>query len=81
MDEERRLFYVGLTRAQEKLTLTHCQTRKRYGAIRPVTASRFLLEIPAQLVVRHKGAFRPVTAEQRENLVSNFLASLGPRKG
>ncbi len=81
VDEERRLFYVGLTRAQEKLTLTHCKTRKRYGAIKPVTGSRFLLEIPPQLVVRHVGAFRPVTADQRESLVSNFLASLGPAAG
>jgi DNA helicase-2/ATP-dependent DNA helicase PcrA len=79
IDEERRLFYVGLTRAKERLTLTHCRTRKRYGTIRPVTASRFLLEIPSELLTRHQGTFRPVTAEQRDSLVSGFLAGLSEK--
>jgi DNA helicase-2/ATP-dependent DNA helicase PcrA len=47
VDEERRLFYVGLTRAKERLVLTRCQIRTRYGAQKPVSPSRFLLEIPA----------------------------------
>lgn len=76
VDEERRLFYVGLTRAQDSLVLTSCKSRMRYGQRKPITMSRFLIEIPHTLVHVHHGAFRPVTAAQREDLVSNFLAGL-----
>lgn len=76
VDEERRLFYVGLTRAKERLILSRCKTRKRHGQQKPVTASRFLLEIPKAMIRDHQGEFRPVTAEQRESLVTDFLASL-----
>jgi len=51
LEEERRLFYVGLTRAMEKIYLTHAQTRRRFGGtptyMRP---SRFIHEIPSQLI-------------------------------
>lgn len=43
--EERRLCYVGLTRAQESLTLSMALTRRRWGKPRPTTPSRFLYEI------------------------------------
>jgi DNA helicase-2/ATP-dependent DNA helicase PcrA len=76
VDEERRLFYVGLTRAKERLVLTRCQIRTRYGAQKPVSPSRFLLEIPADALKDHKGEFRPVTSDQREGLLAGFLAGL-----
>lgn len=76
IDEERRLFYVGLTRAQNKLVLSRCQSRKRNGQSRPASPSRFLLEIAPNLVRDYKGEFRPVTQEQRGSLVSSFLAKL-----
>ena len=45
-DEERRLLYVGITRAQEKLMLTYCATRLRYGtaclASAPPSSVKFL---------------------------------------
>lgn len=74
LDEERRLFYVGITRAQEKLTLSYCRQRKKQGVVRPVAPSRFLLEIDQSLVVCHEMGNRPVTATEREDLVKNFLA-------
>ena len=43
--EERRLCYVGITRAQEKLTLSLALTRRKWGKARPTTPSRFLYEI------------------------------------
>ncbi len=43
--EERRLCYVGITRAQEKLTLSLALTRRRWGKARPTTPSPFLYEI------------------------------------
>ncbi|MDD4251431.1 MAG: UvrD-helicase domain-containing protein [Candidatus ainarchaeum sp.] len=45
MEEERRLMYVGITRAKEKLFLTNCKTRYLYGHRDYMTASRFLGEI------------------------------------
>jgi superfamily I DNA/RNA helicase len=76
VDEERRLFYVGLTRAKERLVLTRCQTRTRYGTQKPVSPSRFLLEIPADALKDHKGEFRPVSSDQREGMLAGFLAGL-----
>ncbi|MBX2987014.1 MAG: UvrD-helicase domain-containing protein [Bdellovibrionaceae bacterium] len=78
-DEERRLFYVGLTRAKQRLVLCRCQTRKRHGAQRAVAPSRFLLDIPQGLFQQHQGAYRPVTASERDDLVSGFLAKLQAR--
>ncbi|QDV67125.1 ATP-dependent DNA helicase PcrA [Rosistilla carotiformis] len=46
--EERRLCYVGITRAQEKLTLSLALTRRKWGKPRPTTPSRFLYEITGQ---------------------------------
>jgi len=50
IEEERRLLYVGMTRARETLTLTSCCLRRVFGAEMPVQPSRFLEEIPATLV-------------------------------
>ncbi|MDA0668221.1 MAG: UvrD-helicase domain-containing protein [Planctomycetota bacterium] len=46
LEEERRLFYVALTRAREELLLSHCRMRFRTGAPGPTTPSRFLQELP-----------------------------------
>ncbi len=46
VDEERRLCYVGITRAREKLTILHTDGRMKYGKIEPRELSRFLAEIP-----------------------------------
>lgn len=54
LEEERRLCYVALTRAQKKLTLTWAQVRRRYGGGAPEASlpSRFLDEIPKRLTER-----------------------------
>lgn len=49
IEEERRLFYVGITRAREYLYLTHCLYRYLYGQTTEAVESRFLREIPAHL--------------------------------
>ena len=50
MDEERRLFYVAVTRAMETLTISHCASRKKYGQSMPCHPSPFLKELPPDLV-------------------------------
>jgi ATP-dependent DNA helicase Rep len=46
IEEERRLFYVGITRAQKTLSLTLAKKRKQFGEVFDTTASRFLAELP-----------------------------------
>jgi superfamily I DNA/RNA helicase len=52
VDEERRLFYVGVTRARERLVLTSCRRRKRWSETIRCTESRFLDELPQESLVR-----------------------------
>jgi DNA helicase-2/ATP-dependent DNA helicase PcrA len=50
MAEERRLFYVGITRAKKRLYLVHTLNRSTYGYSEPAEPSRFLDDIPAELI-------------------------------
>jgi DNA helicase-2/ATP-dependent DNA helicase PcrA len=50
LEEERRLFYVALTRAREEIHLSHCRMRFRTGAPGPQAPSRFLDELPPELL-------------------------------
>ncbi len=75
LDEERRLFYVGITRARERLTMTYCAKRSRYGAEERCLPSSFIKEIPNTLyefVDYEKLMKEPATQEQCED----FFASL-----
>jgi DNA helicase II / ATP-dependent DNA helicase PcrA len=73
LDEERRLLYVGITRAQEKLILSHCRERKKQGVIKRVSPSRFILEVDKNLYSQFEMGARPVSEQAREDLVQNFL--------
>ncbi len=55
LEEERRLCYVGITRAQRSLTLTWCARRKQFGDYTECTPSRFLDELPQEDVIREGG--------------------------
>jgi len=50
LEEERRLFYVAITRAQHRLYLTHARVRRRQGELAETTPSRFLQELPPDLL-------------------------------
>ena len=50
MEEERRLFYVGMTRAKERLFLSRAEERSTFGVGRANLASRFLDELPVELM-------------------------------
>ena len=63
MEEERRLCYVAITRAKEKLTISHARQRMLYGRTSSALPSRFLKEIPEDVVVR-KGLFYGAAPER-----------------
>ena len=65
LEEERRLAYVGITRARERLFVSYAESRRIHGETRPAMASRFIEEIPAEHLteVRLRGTVdRPVSA-------------------
>ena len=70
VSEERRLAYVGLTRAQEMLYVTRCVCRRRHGREVVCAPSRFLQEIPEELMER-----RDVAAESREPVAAGELSA------
>ena len=59
IEEERRLAYVGITRAMEDLTLTSARTRMVRGEVQYNPVSRFLAEIPDELLDEESGSRRP----------------------
>jgi DNA helicase-2/ATP-dependent DNA helicase PcrA len=59
LEEERRLCYVGMTRAQSQLVLTSAARRRVFGEYQSTEPSRFLDEIPSELVERVTPAFTP----------------------
>jgi ATP-dependent DNA helicase UvrD/PcrA len=78
LDEERRLFYVAVTRAMQTLTISHCGGRKRYGQLMPCHPSPFLKELPAELVEHaDERAQQPVTTESGKNLFAAMREGLG----
>ena len=69
MDEERRLFYVAVTRAMQTLTISHCGGRKKYGQVMPCHPSPFLKELPAEFVeTDDEKSKKPVEANTGKNL-------------
>jgi DNA helicase II / ATP-dependent DNA helicase PcrA len=76
ISEERRLFYVGVTRAQEKLVMTHARLRKRYGKMREVLPSRFLQEVNPVFYTHHSTGYRPVCENARDQMLKNLQDKL-----
>lgn len=75
--EERRLFYVGLTRARHRLTLSGCATRSRRGEELPRQPSRFLKDIPAELLEMRSGDLRStLTEDDRQEMKQNFFTQM-----
>ncbi len=80
VEEERRLFYVAITRARNKLVLTSCLKRRRQMSIVESEPSRFLDEIPPNLVEYHEPS-APLTEEQGHDIFQNMLASFKAQMG
>jgi superfamily I DNA/RNA helicase len=71
--EERRLCYVGITRAREHLILTGATQRKRYGRMHPQQPSRFLNELPQEIINTAEEEPDPEKQEQR---ATDFFAQM-----
>jgi superfamily I DNA/RNA helicase len=67
--EERRLMFVGMTRARRNLYLSHAQSRQLYGKTLALPRSRYLREIPEELLTRSTLAARKVTKEKQLGLL------------
>ncbi len=81
LEEERRLCYVGITRAMEKLVLTYAECRRLHGGESYNTPSRFVREIPAQLLreVRLHGTVTQAVSSLTQAQVPDTGLSLGQR--
>src|SRR5581483_7100156 len=80
LDEERRLCYVGITRARERPYLCHAWCRNLFGATQYNPASRFLAEIPEQLV-QLTGRTHPGRGAARERQLGSGVVGSPPGRG
>jgi DNA helicase-2/ATP-dependent DNA helicase PcrA len=80
IEEERRLFYVGITRAMKELYITHTAHRVKYGKAAPSTPSRFLEEIPEE-VMKKVSRFADDGPDDPEAAADNFFANIGKMLG
>jgi len=78
LDEERRLFYVALTRAMLTLTLSHCCARKKYGQALPCHPSPFLRELPPEfLELADEKSKKPVSVEAGKDAFAAMRLAAG----
>ncbi|MBQ0530868.1 DNA helicase Rep [Providencia rettgeri] len=80
IDEERRLAYVGITRAQRELFFSHCRERRQYGELIRPELSRFLLELP-QDDLQWEQQRKVVSAQERMQKGQSALADIKARLG
>ena len=78
LEEERRLFYVAITRAQKKLTLSFAETRYKWGNLTTGEPSRFISEIPEQFIDQPKRNLKNTSFRSPDNF-SNILQGSAPR--
>jgi len=82
IDEERRLCYVGITRAQRQLVLLGAQQRRKYGQLEQREPSRFLTEIPTDLLTRSApGSVGSGTEEEQQQSANNFFSGISQLLG
>ena len=75
IEEERRLAYVGITRAQRTLTISYAEKRKRFGEVVNCEPSRFLNELPPDdLIWEARGT--PLSKEEKQERGTAHLASM-----
>jgi superfamily I DNA/RNA helicase len=78
LDEERRLFYVALTRAMRSLTISYCVSRRKFGSAVHCHPSMFLRELPPELVEDGEAKSKaPVSVEAGRSIFAQLKESLG----
>ena len=84
LEEERRLFYVAITRAEEKLTLSYATSRFKYGNLIPCEPSRFLeeidpryLDMSAVVSTRQESMFRPKENKETKAFGTGYGMNVG----
>ncbi|MBA4373222.1 MAG: ATP-dependent DNA helicase Rep [Thermodesulfovibrio sp.] len=75
LEEERRLFYVGITRARNELYITYADHRTKYGKEAAAAPSRFLDEIPAE-VIKKLDRFEELGPEEEKVYAEKFFANI-----
>lgn len=75
VDEERRLMYVGITRAQRELTFVMCKERRQFGELIKPTHSRFLDELP-QDDVEWERKKKPLSEQERQQKGQAHIANI-----
>lgn len=78
VEEERRLFYVAITRARDKLLISSCKKRRHLQMVTETEPSRFLDEIPTNLVEYHKEKI--ITEEETGQMFHDFLEQMRAKK-
>ncbi len=79
IDEERRLLYVGITRARQNLTLTYCRDRMKYGSVSACQPSMFIKELAPECVERidlRKLLSTPVIESTAKNRFAQLKAAI-----
>jgi len=78
IEEERRLFYVAMTRAKQRLFLSWPKTKIHYRVVRDVVPSRFVFEIPED---RFDGPLGKRDEAEKTEFLDDFFASLRSKLG
>ena len=76
IQEERRLAYVGITRAEQQLTISYAQTRQKYGEVIQCEPSRFIAEMPAEDLEGAEHCSNRLSPEEKKERGMNHLDSL-----
>jgi len=79
LEEERRLFYVAITRAQQTLDISYCLARMKYGQLAPSHPSAFLQELPEALVDREDAkSKKPLSPQEARQWFAQMKGGLEP---
>ncbi len=78
LEEERRLFYVAITRAESRLFLTYANTRYKFGQLNYCEASRFIQEVPENVVSYHGDLKKPKVHQPQHQPISTFSRIVSP---
>jgi DNA helicase-2/ATP-dependent DNA helicase PcrA len=79
LEEERRLFYVAITRAKRRLYLSHCASRRRMGSEMPCEPSPFLDELPGECLTA-PAEEQPLSREEAERMFAEARRKMAGRE-